>query len=241
MEIPNKGQHNRWEQMDEEKNGNNGTIPLTEVTPQAEKRRTKENNQTKNPREVGRRKDGNRINKTLGQPNSQHQHKKTRIHRETDNKGKPSNVKSKSQHDECQDEPQKWPRESQVQILQWSRRNPGLGTRQSWILNSLEWVAGNRLGGRHIGFHQTYFVEYYNMSLPRHHQRTHVGALCVVWMGILLSTYWQFALHRDSHLLGLQGRQRVADHVNSLFLETHVSTCIPPHLAYPLVWVDMTI
>ena len=53
-------------------------------------------------------------------------------------------------------------------------------------------------------------------------------------MGILLSTYWQFARHRGSHLLGLQGRQRIADHVNSLFLETQVSTRIPPHIiAYP--------
>ena len=72
------------------------------------------------------------------------------------------------------------------------------------------------------------------MSFPRHHQRTQVSALCVVWMGILLFTYWQFARHRDSHLLGLQGRQRVADHVNSFFLESQVSTCIPPHIiAYP--------
>ena len=102
------------------------------------------------------------------------------------------------------------------------------------MLNSHEWVASDRPGGCHIGFHQPYFVEYYNMSFPRHHQRTQVSALCVVWMGILLSTYWQFACHRDSHLLGLQGRQRVADHVNSLFLESQVSTLIPPHfIAYP--------
>ena len=104
----------------------------------------------------------------------------------------------------------------------------------AWILNFREWVAGDRPGGRHIIFHQPYFVEYYNMSFPRHHQRTQVSALCVVWMGILLSTYWQFARHRDSHLLGLQGLRRVADHVNSLFLESQVSTRIPPHIiAYP--------
>ena len=102
------------------------------------------------------------------------------------------------------------------------------------MLNSHEWVASDRPGGCHIGFHQPYFVEYYNMSFPRHHQRTQVSLLCVVWMGILLSTNWQFACHRDSHLLGLQGRQRVADHVNSLFLESQVSTLIPPHfIAYP--------
>ena len=40
--------------MDEENNGNNGTVPTTEVAPQTEKRSTKENNQTKNQREVGR-------------------------------------------------------------------------------------------------------------------------------------------------------------------------------------------
>ena len=43
--------------MDENNNRNNGTVPTTEVAPETEKRSPKENNQTKNQREVVR---GNR-------------------------------------------------------------------------------------------------------------------------------------------------------------------------------------
>ena len=107
--------------MDGKNNGNNGTVPTKEVAPKTEERSPKENNQTKNQKEVGR---GNREwkkrknqDKTLEQPNNQHQHQKTRIHGKTDKKRKPGNAKSKNQHDECQDELQKWPRETQVQIL----------------------------------------------------------------------------------------------------------------------------
>ena len=114
--------------MDGKNNGNNGTVPTKEVAPKTEERSPKENNQTKNQKEVGR---GNREwekrknqDKTLEQPNNQHQHQKTRIHGKTDKKRKPGNAKSKNQHDECQDELQKWPRETQVQILQRSWRNP---------------------------------------------------------------------------------------------------------------------
>ena len=67
--------------MDEKNNGNNGTVPTKEVAPKTEERSPKENNQTKNQKEVGR---GNREwekrknqDKTLEQPNNQHQHQNT--------------------------------------------------------------------------------------------------------------------------------------------------------------------
>ena len=41
----------------EKNNGNNGTVPTKEVAPETEERSHKENNQTKNQKEVGR---GNR-------------------------------------------------------------------------------------------------------------------------------------------------------------------------------------
>ena len=48
----------------------------------------------------------------------------TRVHCKTNQKTKPSNT-SQSEYDDGQDEPQIWPRNPRVQILQRSRRNPG--------------------------------------------------------------------------------------------------------------------
>ena len=45
------------------------------------------------------------LEKTKGHP----QGTKTRIHGKTNQKTKPSNTKSQNEHDDSQDEPQKWP------------------------------------------------------------------------------------------------------------------------------------
>ena len=72
-------------------------------------------------KEAGKKNKNQPLEKTSDQP----QRTKTRIHRKTNQNTKPSNTKSQNEYDDDQDEPQKWPRNPQVQILLRSRWNPG--------------------------------------------------------------------------------------------------------------------
>ena len=68
---------------------------------------------------------GKNKNQPLEETSDHPQRSKTKIHRKNTQKTKPSNIESQNEYDDGQDEPQKWSRNPQVQILLPSKRNPG--------------------------------------------------------------------------------------------------------------------